>query len=285
MINAKVVLRKSGDKVWAARTDNDGKVELWINLFQDGTITNLENYSLEIDGVAINQQLTLFRDGVNEVSVGSGQKNYSKVEISFIVDATGSMGDELIFLKEDLKDVINRVQNENTYINISTSSVFYRDAGDDYVVKKSDFTEDIDQTISFINKQSANGGGDFPEAVHLALKTCVNELQWSDNTKTKIAFLLLDAPPHYQSDIIESIHQTTIKAAEKGIRIIPITASGINKETEFLMRFLSISTNGTYVFITNDSGVGNEHLTPSVGNYKVEYLNNLMVRLIKKYSD
>ncbi len=51
------------------------------------------------------------------------------------------------------------------------------------------------------------------------------------------------------------------------------------------MRFMAISTNGTYVFITNDSGIGNEHLEPTVGEYQVEYLNDLLVRLINKYSE
>jgi hypothetical protein len=46
------------------------------------------------------------------------------------------------------------------------------------------------------------------------------------------------------------------------------------------MRSLAIATNGTYVFITNHSGIGDEHLEATVGNYQVEYLNNLMVRLI-----
>lgn len=109
-------------------------------------------------------------------------------------------------------------------------------------------------------------------------------MQWSDLAKTKIAFLLLDAPPHYHQQIIEDINGSIKKAAEKGVKIIPITASGIDKETEFLMRFLSISTNGTYVFITNDSGIGNDHIEPSIGEYEVEYLNDLMVRLINKYS-
>lgn len=51
------------------------------------------------------------------------------------------------------------------------------------------------------------------------------------------------------------------------------------------MRFLAISTNGTYVFVTDDSGVGNPHLKPSVGQYEVEFLNDLMVRLINEYSE
>ena len=50
------------------------------------------------------------------------------------------------------------------------------------------------------------------------------------------------------------------------------------------MRFFSVSTNGTYVFITNDSGIGNDHIEASVGEYEVENLNDLLVRLINKYS-
>ena len=68
----------------------------------------------------------------------------------------------------------------------------------------------------------------------------------------------------------------------KGIKIIPITASGIDKEKEFLMRYMAIATNGAYVFSTNDSGVGNDHLVASVGKYQVESLNNLMEGLINE---
>ncbi len=51
------------------------------------------------------------------------------------------------------------------------------------------------------------------------------------------------------------------------------------------MRLMAMTTNGTYVFITNDSGVGNDHLQASVGEYQVELLNKLMVRLINKYTE
>jgi hypothetical protein len=51
------------------------------------------------------------------------------------------------------------------------------------------------------------------------------------------------------------------------------------------MRFFSISTNSTYVFITNHSGIGENHIEASVGKYQVEFLNNLMVRLINKYAE
>ena len=89
---------------------------------------------------------------------------------------------------------------------------------------------------------------------------------------------------HEHIENVNTIKSQIKLAQEKGIKIIPIVASGANKNVEFLMRFFSISTNGTYVFITDDSGVGNKHLKPTDDDFKVEKLNDLIVRLIEKYS-
>ena len=45
-----------------------------------------------------------------------------------------------------------------------------------------------------------------------------------------------------------------------------------------------MATNGTYVFITNDSGIGNEHIEATVGEYQVEKLRDLIARLIIAYA-
>ncbi len=206
------------------------------------------------------------------------------VEVAFMVDATGSMSDELEFLKTELVNVVGRVEGSNPRADVLTGSVFYRDEGDLYVTRLSPFTRDVHHTADFIKNQKADGGGDYPEAVHTALEKTVSELQWSSDAHAKILFMLLDAPPHHRPDVIESLHASVARAAEKGIRIVPIVASGIDKETEFLMRFIAISTDGTYVFITDHSGVGNSHLEASVGAYSVELLNDLIVRLINKFA-
>jgi hypothetical protein len=285
VINEPVQLFRNGEVVWESRTDNSGKAEMWINLFQENQSVEITEYSLKINGQPINLDLKLYSEGINEIELNTSQNSSNRVELNFIVDATGSMGDELEFLKDDLTNVIQQVKNNNSVLEIYTSSVFYRDEGDDYLSKKSDFSANLKTTLDFINDQSAGGGGDFPEAVHSALKIGIEELQWSENAKTRIAFLLLDAPPHHKSQVIGDLQNSIKEAARKGIKIIPITASGIDKETEFLMRFFSITTNSTYVFITNDSGIGNDHLEPSVGEYEVEYLNDLMVRLITEYAE
>jgi len=285
VVDAKLELIKDEEVVWTSKTDNSGKAEFFIGLFEQNQSFEIDNYTLAINDQPIDQELKLFSDGINEVEFSSTEGTFEKVELAFIVDATSSMSDELEFIKDDLADVIQRVKNDNSEIDIFTSSVFYRDEGDEYVVRNSEFTNDITTTLSFINNQSAGGGGDFPEAVHSGMTTGIDGLQWSDEARTRLAFLLLDAPPHQEPQVITDLQNSIKSAASKGIKLIPITASGIDKSTEFLMRFFSISTNSTYVFITNDSGIGDDHIEPTVGAHEVEFLNDLMVRLIKEYSE
>ena len=97
--------------------------------------------------------------------------------------------------------------------------------------------------------------------------------------------MLLDAPAHHNTDVINSLHSSIANYAKNGILLIPIAASGADKNTEFMLRFFAISTGGTYVFITDNSGVGGQHTEPSVGKFQVEKLNELIVRLIKFYTE
>jgi hypothetical protein len=280
--NQKVELLLGSDVLWLAKTDNFGTAELFPRMKHQSAMDAGE-LKLRINGT-VYEDLHFFQDGgVNSINIHKDKSLSHKADIAFMVDATGSMGDELEYLKVELIDVIGRVKAAKPDVTINLGAVFYRDTDDEFLTRLSAFSTDIDKTIGFIKEQSANGGGDFPEAVHTALNRAVNELQWSADADERILFLVLDAPPHYDPDIISTIHQLVAQAAASGIKLIPVVASGIDVETEFLMRYMAIATNGTYVFITNDSGIGNEHLQPTVGEYQVELLNALMERLIIKY--
>lgn len=284
VIDASVELIRGGVTIFSSKTDNQGRAELWVDLFQKNTSVDFSLLSLSINnGVKRLEDVRPYQEGINEITI-SPTATLNNMEIAFVVDATGSMSDELEYLKTELVDVIASIKRDNPNLQVSTSSVFYRDEGDEYVTRVSGFTTNTSTTIDFIKKQRADGGGDYPEAVHTAMDKAVNELQWSAAARGRLLFLLLDAPPHYETDVISDIHISLANAAKKGIKIIPIAASGVNKETEFLLRFMSMSTNGTYVFVTDHSGIGNPHLEPSVGEFQVEFLNDLMVRLINKYA-
>lgn len=275
------LLDDAGKIVWQAKTDNLGKAELWANLFEEKTA----NFSIIAEsGKTASKAIKAisFEKNINKIQLPVNCQDLKNLDIAFVVDATGSMRDEINYLKAELRDVINQVSQDNESLNIRTASVFYRDTKDEYITRSVPFSNDLDQTLEFMSAQSAAGGGDFPEAVDAALEETLN-LEWRDNTIARILFLVLDAPPHAHA--LENIQKQIRKAATLGIRIVPITASGINPTTEFLMKTLAIISNGSYVFITDHSGVGNAHLEATVSAYNVEMLNDLMVRLISEFSE
>lgn len=165
-------------------------------------------------------------------------------------------------------------------------SVFYRDFGDTYVTVDSKLNENLGIRRKSVSNQYADGGGDGPEAVEEALRVS-NLLNWSKTARTRLMFLILDAPPHGDETTIAKIQQYTQEAAAKGIRIIPLVASGggydLDKSLEYLMRSCALATNGTYVFLTDHSGIGDAHTAPSTDKYDVETLNELLQRVISQY--
>ena len=199
----------------------------------------------------------------------------------FVIDTTGSMGDELSYLQVELADVIERVrQAVGQSVKFRVSVNFYRDAGDDYVVRPFPFTEDIDAAIEDLNQQSANGGGDWPEAVDAGLSDAIEGHDWSESAVARLCFIVLDAPPHEGDEVLADVQGSVEAAAQRGVRIVPLAASGADKPLEFLLRQMAIATGGTYTFLTDDSGIGGAHVEPTIGEYQVEILNDLLVRVI-----
>lgn len=285
IINRTVHLKNEAQIIWTARTDNTGRAELWYNPNDLSTeqITDKLQITDDKEAVLVTNPKE-FHEGINFYTYPENCVTQNKINVAFMIDATGSMGDEISYLQAELYDVIGRTKKEFPEADLSMGSVFYRDHGDEYLLKNFDFTASVPNVISFIKKQHANGGGDFPEAVIEGLEASIDNMNWDDDARAKLLFVLLDAPPHYSEQNIIKLQNLTKKAAAKGIRIIPIAASGIDKSTEYLMRAMALETNGTYLFITNHSGIGNNHIEPSTESYKVEMLNDLILRVILQFA-
>lgn len=281
IINKTVHLKNETEIMWTARTDNTGRAELWLNPNDFSAEKTSDKLQIIDDNkLVLVSKPKEFHDGINCYTYQQNCIEQNKINIAFMIDATGSMGDEISYLQAELYDVIERTKKQFPSSDLSMGSVFYRDADDEYLVKNFDLTTKISNVISFIKKQSAAGGGDYPEAVIEALEASIENINWDDDARARLLFLLLDAPPHYNDDNVTKLQNLAKKAAQKGIRIIPIAASGIDKSTEYLMRAIALETNGTYLFITNHSGIGNNHIEPSTESYKVEMLNDLILRVI-----
>ncbi len=232
---------------------------------KDGNRQNIEK------NVTNNEEIDLENESVkNEI-----------IQLMFVIDATGSMGDEIRYIKAEVKDVIASIKEDNPNSTIQLAMMVYRDIGDKYVTKYNDFTTDIEKQQSFINEQYASGGGDFPEAVHIALSEAVDK-DWSSSDATKIIIHIADAPSHDKD--VDDWNVAVKKASEKGIKIITVASSGIDRMTEYCFRSQSILTGGQYVYLTNHSGIGGEHLEATREDEAViEYLNACLVRLVNEY--
>lgn len=97
-IDLPVVLKYNGQILYTARTDNKGVAELFPALFKKDEFIN-KDLQLDIDnGRKIISGVKQFEDGVNAVVLTPVQSS-NNIDISFLIDATGSMGDELDILK------------------------------------------------------------------------------------------------------------------------------------------------------------------------------------------
>lgn len=267
------------DTVWRAVTDNTGKAELWANIGEANKKKN--DYIIVCKGSTVTiTKPYLFQEGINRIELNTECTTNNKVEIAFVVDATGSMGDEIEYLKLELEDVLTKTFEKYNNLEFRAASVFYRDLGEEYVTKHIDFNSDLLKVLNFIKLQRAEAGGDMPEAVDAALETALDSLSWSTDARTKIMFLILDAPPH--SEAQQKMYYLIQKAAAMGIRVVPVVCSGADKNTEFMMRSIALATNGTYLFLTDHSGVGKAHIQPTTDSYHVELLNDILPRIIQQ---
>jgi hypothetical protein len=281
------LLSSSGETIWTSITDKDGNAYLFYHADEDVPSNvevsykdHAETFELSLEEKSTDEQgnTQLVESDELDVTFNETTDNYTNMDVMFIVDTTGSMDDEMLFLQSEFSAIADTIGNENTRYSVN----FYRDEGDDYVTKCNDFTSDVSELQKLLNAESANGGGDFPEAVAQVLAETLVDAQWDDDA-VKVAFLIFDAPPHSSAENKKIISNAIQVASEKGIRLVPVVSSNSDRDTELFGRALSICTNGTYVFLTDDSGVGESHLEPIVGNYEVEKLYDIIVRIISDY--
>ncbi len=201
----------------------------------------------------------------------------NSLDLMFVIDTTGSISDELNYLTSEFKNIISQIENKYPQVAINFGLVVYRDIGDTYVVRSYDFTDSLSKMQEQLNAQRANGGGDYPEAMDQALGSALN-FQWHAGNTARMLFLVADAPPHNEK--LQATLDNVILARKQGIHIFPIAASGVADTAEYMMRTAACLTNGRYIFLTDDSGIGNPHAEPHIPGYIVTHLDTLFVRVV-----
>lgn len=199
------------------------------------------------------------------------------VDLVFVFDTTGSMGDELAWLTKEFKGIVSRAKRAAPGADFRFGLVAYRDKGDAYEVQNYGFTLKQSQMQRWLRGLNADGGGDYPEAADRALRAAV-DLNWKRGKGERLIFHIADAPPHKSNSLAYT--RAAQIAAGKGVQIFGLGASGVGDEAEYLMRQASLVSGGRYLFLTDDSGVGQAHAEPKVACYRVTRLKALLSRVL-----
>ena len=202
----------------------------------------------------------------------------TELDLTFLIDTTGSMGDELDYVQAEVSGIATRIKTTHPNLTPRFNLVVYRDYADNYAVRSFEFG-DVAQLQKNLDAQTVGGGGDYPEAVELGLEA-TNKLAWrTDANVARIAFWIADAPHHFGKEA--AVHDAIVQASKQDVHLYPVAASGTDDRAEFTMRTAAQMTGGRYVFLTNDSGVGNDHAEPHIPCYLVTHFNDAVVRLVE----
>jgi von Willebrand factor type A domain len=210
------------------------------------------------------------------VTVRSGAVPVRKFDLLLAIDTTGSMGDEINYLKSELRSILTDLGRTHPGLDIRLGLVAYKDEGDVYVTRTYPFVSSLDAMQSNLQAQYAEGGGDYPEAMDLALARAVSQ-DWRPDA-VKSLLLVADAPPHDEN--IGKAWRVAEAARAKRIQIVPVAASGVGDVAEYVMRAMAAATQSRYIFLTDDSGIGNPHATPAVDCFLVTRLDRLVRRVL-----
>ena len=208
------------------------------------------------------------------------------LDLVFLVDATGSMGDEIHKLRDSLRSIAERVRALPSQPDMCWGMVAYRDRGDAFLTRTHDLTNDLGAFQQSLTRLQAAGGGDYPEALNEALNEAVHHISWRSAGTARLVVLVADAPPHF--DRGGPYHDEGAAAAlARGIKLHTVGASGLDAQGEAVFRQLAQTTGGRFIFLTYrdatrpSSGPGRE-TTHDVRDYSVDTLDELIVRLVRE---
>lgn len=278
---AQVTLRRPGaaEPFWSGQSGVDGHITVFPAVHGAGGLrqAELRTFAPGQGGEHVERiTVSAHRQQVQVPFVKEYEPDF--LDIAFVIDTTGSMQDELDWLTRELRGIVRQARQVAPEASIRFGLVIYRDHGDEYVVRNFGFTRSQSQMVRWLRAQRASGGGDYPEAAAQALEAGA-ALNWRRGNGERLMFHIADAPPHSRD--ARAYLAAAQSAAGKNVQIFGLGASGVAAESEYLMRQAAAMTQGRYLFLTDDSGVGYSHAEPTIACYRVTLLKDLLVRVLR----
>ncbi|MYB45102.1 MAG: VWA domain-containing protein [Acidimicrobiia bacterium] len=218
-----------------------------------------------------------------ETSLPTAAGETVALDVLFLLDATGSMEDEIHQLKITIDEVAHRIHRLPGDVDVRLGMTIYRDEGDEFLNRTFDFTPDIQAFSEALSMVVAADGGDNPEALDEALAAALSQPSWRSAADTvQLVFLVADAPPQVLRQVPVPYTASMRNAAQRGIKIFPVSSSGTNDQAEFVFRQLAQFTGARYVFLTYGAAGRATGASTDIDqrDYEELSLDDLIVRLV-----
>jgi len=209
------------------------------------------------------------------------------LDIVFVMDTTGSMGEEIERLKATVEIIRDNLDLAQPRPALRFGLVLYKDRGDEYIVRSYPLTEDLEAFRKNLAKAYADGGGDEPEDLEAALEAAVSPAMGWRPAGARLAFVVTDAPAHaYDGTVGYDI--STERAREAAIKIHTIGTGGLPLPGEYQLRQIAQRTRGRYIFLTygergeSEGGVPGAVSHHTGSNWTADKLEAVIIRFAKE---
>ena len=277
--NASVTVLTDDVELFRGQTYANGQTVFFPRMYEDGA--NIDIFEVSVEKDSLSESLEFARNETAEwvVELDTDELSIDAVplDVLFLLDATGSMSDEIGQIKTTMLSISERISALPSEPDLRFGMVTYRDRGDDFVTRTYPFETDVQKFVHSIRGVEANGGDDDPESLNEALHVALNDLEWREGDAIRLVFLIVDAPPHldYEDDYDYAVEM--LDAAGRGMKIFPIASSGLDMQGEYIFRQIALHTMGRFIFILYDESTPHD-----VDQYSVENLDDLIVELVEE---
>ena len=282
--NALVRVSYGEDTLFEGLTYANGQTLFFPRALQETGSAESFRVSAEKDGVSLSLDFPRGAETDWELTLDATASYDGDVplDVLFLLDSTGSMADEIDRIKDTLLSISARISDLPSQPDLRLGMVSYRDRGDEYVTRVFDFDADAGRFSNTIRSVQADGGGDEPESLNEALHVALNKPDWRDGDAIRLVFLLADAPPHLDYLQDYDYAEEMVEARKRGIKIFSVASSGLNWRGEYIFRQIAQHTMGRFIFILYESPGGGMGTPHDVGEYTIERLDSLIVRLVEE---
>lgn len=183
--------------------------EFGVKNISDSQAELINSFSVLTNNDASACNLILEKDEIPDILCQILIKAEEGSEVVFLVDATGSMSDDIDEVKNNINEILNCLP-DGVRLGAATYGDNRVDPNNWY--EAIDLTEDVEAVRTFINAISVFGGGDYPESVFDAIWKTLDEFSWKDCDAPDIIMVMGDAEPKTDSGTDYSAEDVLEKA-------------------------------------------------------------------------